>query len=77
MATLHIVFKDSKHGIDVKIKESAALKKLAKQKAPKLTPAQRLALDTFHALAVANTFIPQISAEPSSSCCNAGGCDCK
>lgn len=60
MATIHIVFKDRKGGVDVNIKEKAQLKKLAKQDKPAVTPAQRLALETFQALAFAQQIIPDL-----------------
>lgn len=70
MATINIEFKDTKTGVDVRIKEVAALKRAVK--ADKYTPAQEHALRIFHAIKTAN----EILAAYDGPCCG-GKCDCK
>lgn len=53
MATITIQFKDGKNRVDVSIKERAQLKKLAAKDNPKLTPAQRIGIETFFAVSAA------------------------
>lgn len=62
MPTIHIQFKDTKTGVDVRIKEAAALKKLLKSGKP-ASPAQEHAVRIFAALNKANDIIKQIESE--------------
>ena len=70
MATINIEFKDTKTGVDVRIKEAAALKRAIKS--GKHTPAQEHAVRIFHALKTANEIIADM---PEGTCCGADrGC---
>lgn len=62
MATIHIQFKDTKTGVDVRIKEAAALRKLVKAGKP-ASPAQEHAVRVFAALNRANDILKQCETE--------------